>query len=89
MVYLVPFLLELSSRTQSMFIDAVACSEYNFGVENGHWVSIIHDMFSRKLDKLFLFTNLCDTFLPIAGAETLKQVDKGILEEETRKGSND
>lgn len=74
MFNLVPFLLELSSLTQSMFIDAVACSEYNFGVENGDWASIILDMFSRKLDKLFFFTNLCDTFLPIAGGETLKQV---------------
>ncbi|KAF8371175.1 hypothetical protein PRIPAC_77604, partial [Pristionchus pacificus] len=52
------FLLELSSLVRSIYIHDRSAAEHSlFGIHRAYWVRVILDMFSRKLDKLWIDNN--------------------------------
>lgn len=75
----VNILLELSSRYKSLQIEQGYIKKkdnaYLFGLKSVDWAPIILDMFSRRLDKLFM-VNTWRTELSNKDVDILKEVGK-------------
>lgn len=77
---LVKVLFDLSSLVRGLHIhqqltpDIQIGGNYLLGIHNADWTAIILEMFSRKLDKLWIENSLYKGYLSHEGIETLKEV---------------
>lgn len=75
----VRLLLDLSSHVRSLHIHQISGggyfgAHYLFGVFDVDWVPIILEMFSNKLDKLYIDNRWYQNYLSKQGADDLKEV---------------
>lgn len=73
------FLLEISSLVHSLHIhqrrtETPYGARYLFGAFDMNWVQIILEMFSNKMDKLFIYNSSYDNYLSEQDADSLREV---------------